>query len=375
MTQEGAFAPKVEAAAPVESLVIRAARREAVPHTPVWFMRQAGRVLPEYRKVREKHDLLAICRQPELCVEVTLQPVKRLGVDAAILFSDIVVPLQGMGVDLDIVENVGPVIRSPIRAQQDVDNMREMVPDRDVGFVLETIRALRGEMQSDKALVGFSGAPFTLATYLVEGRPSRDYQLTKTMMYRHPAMWRSLMERLSAMVVAYLRAQVRAGVQMVQLFDSWIGWLSPRDYEEYVFPYTRQIFHSLKDLGVPLVHFGTGTAGLLELIKAAGPDMVSLDWRISLDTAWERLGPGTAVQGNLDPATLLAPFSVVREQAADVLSRADSRPGHVFSLGHGLLPSTPLDNLVQLVEFVHERSARASSEAPAAGSSKGQSNA
>ena len=291
MTQDGRDSP-----------ILSAARRKPAPYTPVWFMRQAGRILPEYRKIREKHDLLAICRQPELCLEVTLQPVKRLGVDAAILFSDIVVPLQGMGVDLDIVENVGPVIGSPIRTQQDVDGLRELVPDRDVGFVLETIRALRGEMQRDKALIGFSGAPFTLATYLVEGRPSRDYHLTKTMMYRHPAMWRSLMERLSAMVATYLRAQVRAGIQMVQLFDSWIGWLSPRDYEEYVFPYTRQIFNSLKDEGVPLVHFGTGTAGLLELIKAAGPDMVSLDWRISLDAAWERLGPDTAVQGNLDPA-------------------------------------------------------------------------
>ena len=358
MTQEGLISPEVEAVTPVESLVLRAARREAVPHTPVWFMRQAGRVLPEYRKVREKHDLLAICRQPELCAEVTLQPVRRLGVDAAILFSDIVVPLQGVGVDLDIVENVGPVIRSPIRTQQDVADLRELVPEQDVGYVLEAIRAVRGELRSDKALIGFSGAPFTLATYLVEGRPSRDYSLTKAMMYRHPAMWRSLMERLSAMVVAYLRAQVRAGVQMVQLFDSWIGWLSPRDYEEYVFPYTRQILHSLKGAGVPLVHFGTGTAGLLELIKAVGADMVSLDWRISLDVAWDRLGPDTAVQGNLDPATLLGPFSVVQDQATEVLSRANGRPGHVFSLGHGLLPNTPLDNVVRLVELVHERSAR-----------------
>jgi uroporphyrinogen decarboxylase len=230
-------------------------------------------------------------------------------------------------------------------------------------------------MQSDKALVGFSGAPFTLATYLVEGRPSRDYHLTKTMMYSNPAMWRSLMERLSDMVTAYLWAQVRAGVQMVQLFDSWIGWLSPRDYEEYVFPYTRQILHSLKDAGVPLVHFGTGTAGLLELIKAAGADMVSLDWRISLDAAWERLGPDTAVQGNLDPATLLGPFNVVQDQAADILSRANGRPGHVFSLGHGLLPSTPVDNLVRLVDFVHERSARAHAESPSAGNSGGRHNA
>jgi uroporphyrinogen decarboxylase len=321
-------------------------------------MRQAGRVLPEYRRVRENHDLLAICRNPELCTEVTLQPVKRLGVDAAILFSDIVVPLRGMGVGLDVVEGVGPVIHSPIRTPRDVADLRELVPERDVPFVLESIGMVRGELPANVPLIGFSGAPFTLATYLIEGKPSRDYSQTKAMMYREPEMWRSLMERLGTMVVAYLKAQIRAGAQMVQLFDSWVGWLSPRDYEEYVFPYSRRIFRSLAEMGVPLAHFGTGTAGLLELIKAAGADIVGLDWRISLDVAWERLGPDIAVQGNLDPATLLGPFSVVEDRTRDVLSRANGRPGHVFGLGHGLLPNTPLDNVIRLVDFVHEHSAR-----------------
>lgn len=342
----------------MESLILKAARRQTTPRTPVWFMRQAGRILPEYRKVREKHDLLSICRQPELCAEVTLQPVRRLGVDAAILFSDIVLPLQGMGVELDVVENVGPVIKSPIRDQGDVAALKTLEPEEDIGYVLDAIRILRRELPDDKALIGFSGAPFTLATYMIEGKPSRDYSQTKAMMYGYPELWSALMEKLAEMVIAYLKAQIGAGVQMVQLFDSWVGWLSPLDYEEYVYPYSRRILHSLRGLGVPLVHFGTGTAGLLELIRDAGADVVGVDWRIGLDSAWTRLGPGTAVQGNLDPATLLAPFSVVQAQAEDVLFRAGGRPGHIFSLGHGLLPNSPLDNVVRLVEFVKEHTAR-----------------
>ena len=348
----------------MDSLIVRAARRQPVPRTPVWFMRQAGRVLPEYRKVREKHSLLAICRQPELCAEVTLQPVKRLGVDAAILFSDIVVPLEGIGVDLDVVEGVGPVVQSPVSEPEQVAALGELEPERDIGYVLEAIRMVRGRLPVDIPLIGFSGAPFTLATYLIEGRPSRDYSATKTLMYSRPELWRSLMGRLSAMVVAHLKAQVDAGVQVVQLFDSWVGWLSPRDYARYVLPYSKRIFRSLSGLGVPMVHFGTGTAGLLEQIRDAGADVVGVDWRISLDVAWERVGFDTAVQGNLDPATLLGPFSEVKEQARDVLDRAGGRPGHVFNLGHGLLPNTPLDNIVRLVEFVREWSSRPAAEAP-----------
>ena len=341
-----------------ENPILSAARRMPVPYTPVWFMRQAGRVLPEYRRVREKYDLLSICRQPELCAEVTLQPVKRLDVDAAIMFADIVLPLPGMGVDLELVEGVGPVIHSPIRTLEDVAALQELVPERDVGYLLDTIRMVRRALPKGKALIGFSGAPFTLATYLIEGRPSRDYSCTKAMMYKHPDLWHALMQRLSNMVVTYLKAQIGAGVQVVQLFDSWVGWLSPRDYEEYVFSYSKGILQSLRGMGVPLIHFGTGTGGMLELLDEAGADVVSVDWRTPLDVAWSRLGPETAIQGNLDPATLLGPFSVVQAQAEDVLRRANGRLGHTFSLGHGLLPNTPLDNIIRLVEFVRERSSR-----------------
>lgn len=344
-----------------ECPILNAAWRKPVPYTPVWFMRQAGRVLPEYRRIRQKYDLLSICRQPELCTEVTLQPVKRLGVDAAIIFADIVLPLQGIGIDLEIVDNVGPVVRSPISTLEDVAALRELEPDRDVGYVLDAVRMIRKELPERQALIGFSGAPFTLATYLIEGSPSRNYSLTKSMMYNHPEMWHALMARLGKMVVAYLKAQIHAGVQIVQLFDSWVGWLSVHDYQEYVFPYSQKILRSLRGMGVPLIHSGTGTGGLLELFAAAGADVVGVDWRIPLDVAWRRLGPETAIQGNLDPATLLGPFSIVQDQAEDILRRADGRPGHLFNLGHGLLPNTPLDNVVRLVEFVRERRSMSSS--------------
>jgi uroporphyrinogen decarboxylase len=330
---------------------LRACRRLDVDATPVWFMRQAGRSLPEYRAIRERYSLLEICRRPEVCVEVTLQPIRRLGVDAAILFADIMIPLIGIGVDLDIVENVGPVIRRPIRTAADIAALRAIEPEQDVPYVLDTIRLLRGEL-GGTPLIGFAGAPFTLAAYLVEGKPSRDFIRVKGFMYREPDLWHDLMTRLSDMVVAYLQAQIAAGAQAVQLFDSWVGALSPRDYATYVLPYSRRILGAIGG-SVPVIHFGTNSATLLDQMAAAGGDVIGVDWRIPLDAAWDRVGPERAVQGNLDPCVLLAPPAVIKEQARDVLDRAAGRPGHIFTLGHGVHPETSVDHLARLVELVH----------------------
>ena len=345
---------------------LRACRRQEVDTTPVWFMRQAGRSLPEYRAIRERYSLLEICRRPEVCAEVTLQPIRRLGVDAAILFADIMIPLIATGVDLDIVENVGPVIRHPLRTAADIAALRPIEPEQDVPYVLETIRLLREEL-GGTPLIGFAGAPFTLAAYLVEGKPSRDFVRVKGFMYREPDLWHDLMTRLSDMVAAYLQAQSMAGAQAVQLFDSWVGALSPRDYARYVLPYSRRILSAVGG-GVPVIHFGTNSATLLDQMAAAGGDVIGVDWRIPLDAAWERVGPDRGVQGNLDPCVLLAPPAVIEEQARDVLDRAAGRPGHIFNLGHGVHPETPVDHLARLVEFVHTYSAarRAAGAAPVA---------
>ncbi len=337
------------------ALIVRAARRQAVERTPVWFMRQAGRSLPEYRKVRERHDLLAICRSPELCAEVTLQPVRRLGVDGAVLFADITLPvIFGLGVDVRLVEEVGPVVDAPIRIRTDVDRLRSTPAEEAVPFVLETIRILRRELPAEVALIGFSGAPFTLAGYLVEGGPSRDFLKVKTMMYAQPDVWHALMGRLSRMVIDYLRAQVRAGADVVQLFDSWVGTLSLDDYRTYVLPHVLPIFDGLRAAGVPAIHFGTGTAGLLRALRDAGGDVIGLDWRVELGQAWkEEVGWDRGVQGNLDPAALLGPWSVVQRKAQSILDAAQGRPGHIFNLGHGVLPDTPVAQLQRLVEWVH----------------------
>ncbi|MCY4583183.1 MAG: uroporphyrinogen decarboxylase [Chloroflexi bacterium] len=336
-----------------EPALLRAARLEQVGGTPVWIMRQAGRVLPEYRKVRQKHSLLDICRNPELAAAVTLQPLERFDVDAAIIFADIVTPLVGVGVDVELVEKVGPVIDPPIRSENDLERLRPLVPEADVPYMLEALRIVRAELPEEKALIGFAGAPFTLATYLIEGGPSRNYATTKAMMYGQPDLWHGLMDRLSSMVTVYLLAQAGAGAQMLQLFDSWVGWLSRRDYSKYVFPYTRRILSAAKATGVPVIHFATGSGGLNEVIKGGGADVIGLDWRVPLDEAWESLG-GVAVQGNLDPAVLLGPPAVVREQTRDVLQRAGGRPGHIFNLGHGILPQTPLDNVMHMIDCVRE---------------------
>ena len=334
------------------SLFIRACRMQAVERTPIWMMRQAGRSLPEYRALREKWTLEQIVAQPELCAEVTLQPVRRLGVDAAVMFADIMLPLRGMGVDFELVEAVGPVIASPIRQPAAVEALRTPPAAESVPQILDAVRTVARD--SPVPVVCFAGGPFTLASYLVEGRPSRDFLLTKDFMYREPAAFNALLEKLSTVMAEYLAAQVRAGAAALQLFDSWAGALSPRDYAARVLPHTRRIFDATAALGVPRIHFGTGTAGLLELIAGSGCDVVSLDWRVNLDDAWARIGEDLGVQGNLDPAAMLGPRESMVEAARDVLRRAGGRPGHVFNLGHGVLPATPLENLQALVETVQE---------------------
>lgn len=327
-------------------------RREPTERTPVWFMRQAGRILPEYREVKARWSLLEISAQPELCAEVTLQPVRRMPVDAAIVYADIMTPLVGVGIELDIVESVGPVIAHPIRTDRDLLRLRPIEPEADVPYLLETLRLVRRELDASRAVIGFAGAPFTLASYLIEGRGSRNFLLAKSLMYEQPALWHGLMERLSDIVVTYLRAQAAAGADVLQLFDSWVGCLSPSDFREYVAPYSARIFAGLRDLGVPLVHFGTNTSTFLDQMKDHGADVIGIDWRIGLDDAWRIVGHDRAVQGNLDPAVLLGPWSAVESHARDVLARAGGRPGHVFNLGHGLHPTTPLANVERLVEFV-----------------------
>lgn len=341
-------------AAVVPSVVLAACRQPA-GRTPVWFMRQAGRSLPEYRAIRERYDILSICRSPELCLEVTLQPVRRLGVDAAVLFADIMLPVMfGLGVDVRLEENVGPVIDAPIRNRTDLRRLQAVPAAEAVPFVLETVRLLRRALEPDRAVIGFAGAPFTLASYLIEGRPSRDFQRTKGLMHSAPEVWHELMERLTAMVIDYLRAQARAGADLLQLFDSWVGCLSPQDYRTGVFSYTAAIFDALRADAVPAIHFGTGTAGILPSMVAAGGDVIGLDWRVDLVPTWDdAIGPARGVQGNLDPALLLGPFPLVEQEARRILQAVDHRPGHIFNLGHGVLPETPVEHLQRLVEVVH----------------------
>ena len=329
--------------------LLRACRAEPVDRVPVWFMRQAGRSLPEYRELRSSHSILDVCRDAELAAEATLQPVRRLGVDAAILFSDIVVPLQGMGVQLDIVPGTGPVIEKPIRELQDVERLRDLEPEDDVPYVLDAIRILRDELEVP--LIGFGGAPFTLASYLVEGGPSRSHLHTKTLMFGAPEVWAALMDRLSSSMATYLRAQVRAGAQAIQLFDSWVGHLDPQSYERYVQPWVARIFESLSDLDIPRIYFGIVTGELLVPMAATGADVMGVDWRVPLDVARARVG-GLPVQGNLDPSILFAPWDVIEQQTLDVLRRGGGR-GHVFNLGHGVLPETDPDVLARVVETVH----------------------
>ncbi|GHF39108.1 MULTISPECIES: uroporphyrinogen decarboxylase [Streptomyces] len=339
-----------------DSAFLKACRREAVPHTPVWFMRQAGRSLPEYRKVREGIPMLDSCMRPELVTEITLQPVRRHGVDAAIFYSDIVVPLKAIGVDLDIKPGVGPVVAEPVRTRADLDRLRTLDPS-DVPYVTEAIGMLTAELGSTP-LIGFAGAPFTLASYLIEGGPSRSYERTKAMIYGDPELWRDLVDRLADITAAFLRVQIEAGASAVQLFDSWAGALAPADYRRYVLPASAKVFDAVAGYGVPRIHFGVGTGELLGLMGEAGADVVGVDWRVPLDEAVRRVGPGKALQGNLDPAVLFAPTEAVEAKTREVLDAARGLEGHVFNLGHGVMPNTDPDALTRLVAYVHEQTSR-----------------
>jgi uroporphyrinogen decarboxylase len=339
-----------------EPLLVRAARREPVERTPVWFMRQAGRSLPEYREIRKTHGLFDIVAEPELTAEVTLQPVRRHDVDAAVMFTDIMYPVLGMGVDVELVESLGPVVERPIDSAADVERLVVRDPEEATPTILEAVRLVRAELRDDQAVIGFCGGPFTVAGYLIEGKPSREFLKVKSMMYDAPEVWHALMEKLTEQFSRYVAAKARAGADAIQLFDSWVGALSPADYAEFVAPYSARI---LSSVDVPTIHFGTGTATLLEDMATAGGDVIGLDWRIPLDRGWETVGDDHGVQGNLDPALLLGPWERVETGARDVLARADGRPGHIFNLGHGVLPGTDPDALGRLVELVHEATVEA----------------
>ncbi|MFI7022345.1 uroporphyrinogen decarboxylase [Micromonospora sp. NPDC049900] len=341
---------------PTDSPFVRACRRRSVPHTPVWFMRQAGRSLPEYRQIRANVAMLESCRRPELVTEITLQPVRRHNVDAAILFSDIVVPVAAAGVDLDIVPGTGPVVAEPVRSAADVERIRP-IDLSDVGYVDEAVRMLVKEL-GDTPLIGFAGAPFTLASYLVEGGPSRTHAKTKALMYGEPDLWHALAGRLAEVTLAFLRVQIEAGVSAVQLFDSWAGALSEADYRRFVLPHSTTVLGGLADAGVPRIHFGVGTAELLGAMGEAGADVVGVDWRTPLDVATGRIGPDKAVQGNLDPCLLFAPWPVIEAEVRRILDEGRAAPGHVFNLGHGVLPETDPEVLTRVVALVHELSAR-----------------
>ena len=341
---------------PADSVLIRACRREPVEHTPVWFMRQAGRALPEYRKVREGVPMLTACTIPEMVAEITLQPVRRYGVDAAVLYSDIVLPLKAIGLGLEIKSGIGPVIEEPVRTAADLARLR--VPDPDeLSFIAEAVRILTAEL-GPTPLIGFGGAPFTLASYLIEGGPSRNYEQTKAMMYGAPDLFAALLDRLADITAAFLRVQLSAGASAVQLFDSWAGALAPADYRRHVMPASAKALGAVAGFGVPRIHFGVGTGELLALMAEAGADVVGVDWRIPLDEAARRVGPGKALQGNLDPAVLFAPWDAIEAETRRILQDAAGLEGHVFNLGHGVLPQTDPDMLTRVVELVHEASSR-----------------
>ncbi|MFG2931061.1 uroporphyrinogen decarboxylase [Streptomyces achromogenes] len=343
-------------AATYDSAFLKACRREPVPHTPVWFMRQAGRSLPEYRKVRQGVPMLESCARPELVTEITLQPVRRHDVDAAIYYSDIVVPLKAIGIDLDIKPGVGPVVEQPIRTRADLARLRDLSPE-DVPYVTEAIGMLTRELGATP-LIGFAGAPFTLASYLVEGGPSRTYENAKAMMYGDPGLWADLLDRLADITAAFLKVQIEAGASAVQLFDSWAGALSPADYRRSVMPASAKVFDAVAGYGIPRIHFGVGTGELLKLLGEAGADVVGVDWRVPLDEAARRVGPGKALQGNLDPTVLFTDKDVLQAKAQEVLDAAAGLEGHVFNLGHGVMPNTDPDALTRLVEYVHTATAR-----------------
>jgi uroporphyrinogen decarboxylase len=335
---------------------LKACRLERADCTPVWFMRQAGRYMKAYRDIRARYSLIEMFKNPALAAEITLQPVEAFSIDAAIIFADILLPLEGMGIGFEFAEVGGPVIGNPVRSLADIRSLRIADPDGDLGFVLKSLQMVRAEINGKVPLIGFAGAPFTLASYSIEGGSSSNYLKTKGLMHGDNGSWDLLMGKLCETITAYLKAQIRAGAQVVQLFDSWIGCLSPSDYRDYVLPHTQKIFQALREEGIPSIHFGTGTAGLLHLMAEAGGDIIGVDWRIALDNAWRCVGSATGVQGNLDPALLMAPWDTLSRKAAEVLDAAGGRAGHIFNLGHGILPTTPEDSVKALADFVHEYS-------------------
>lgn len=331
-----------------------ACRRKKTDATPVWFMRQAGRYMPEYRALRKKYSILELCEHPEAAAEVTLQPVRAFEVDAAILFADILLPVRPMGMSLTFVKGEGPCLSKPIRTAQDVARLRAFNPKEGLGYVLEAVRLVRAELEGKTPLIGFAGAPFTLASYMIEGGPSKDYRNTKAMMHGNPKAWRALMQKITQVTGAYLSAQAEAGAQALQLFDSWAGQLSKSDYDAFVLPYSRKVLKAASKTGVPVIHFATGTSHFLESFRDAGADVIGVDWRLGLDEAWKRIGYGRAVQGNLDPIHLQLPRPQLKKAVREVLKRAGGRRGHIFNLGHGVLTHTPPDNVRAVTEWVHE---------------------
>jgi uroporphyrinogen decarboxylase len=336
---------------------LKACRREKTPYTPVWLMRQAGRYMKEYMAIKEKHSFLEMCRTPEIAAEVTLQPIKAFELDAAIIFSDILVPLQGMGIGFGFAKDMGPFIENPVRTDADIDAVRVIEPAEDVPFLLEAIKLVKRELNGKVPLIGFAGAPFTLASYIIEGGGSKNYIRAKGLMYGNPKGWHRLMDKIAELTGRYLNAQIEAGADVVQLFDSWVGCLGPDDYREFALPYTKKVISSIKK-GTPVINFSTNTGTYLSTLKEAGGDVIGLDWKVRLDEAWFELGHDVGVQGNLDPTTLFGPVSEMKKRVKAILDRADGRPGHIFNLGHGIILGTPVDNVKALVDMVRELSER-----------------
>lgn len=336
---------------------LKACRRQPTSYTPIWLMRQAGRYLKEYRTLRKKYSFLEMCKNPELAAQVTLQPVEKFKLDAAIIFSDILIPLEPMGVEFEFAKGEGPVFHHPLREKKDMERLVLFEPEEEISFLTKTIQIVRKELEGKVPLIGFSGAPFTLASYIIEGGHSQNYVLTKSLMYQDRPTWEGLMEKISEVLIRYLNLQVRSGVQAIQMFDSWVGCLSPADYEDYVLPYSKKVLKNVSKT-VPLIHFATSNATLLELMKKAGGDVIGVDWRVNIGEAWVRLGYDVAVQGNLDPVILLGSVDLIEKNVKKILDTIGNRPGHIFNLGHGILPNTPPDHVAALVDMVHEYSSR-----------------
>jgi len=339
---------------PTDYRFLKACRGEPVDYTPVWFMRQAGRYMKEYRALKEKYSFLEMCQTPELATEVTLQPLKPLGVDAAIIFADILLPLEPMGTGLEFIKGDGPSIPRPVRTRKDVENLRPVNSEEQLGYVGQAIKLVRQEIEGKIPLVGFAAAPFTLCSYMVEGGKSSEFKITKLLMYEEPDTWKLLMEKVSTVLIDYLKMQVAAGAQALQIFDSWIGCVTPEDYREYILPYCQKVMNALKDLDVPVINFSTGTSSMLDVIAQAGGDVMSFDWRINIDQARDIIGWEKPVQGNMDPVVLFAPIPVIKKRVHDILDRVGGKPGHIFNLGHGILQHTPVDHVKAVVDMVRE---------------------